>query len=67
MSDANKAGALLAESKREETRLAENISPDDPSEQIVVGVTERVRLVRNRLTVYKNVASEGAIMFDRLE
>lgn len=63
--DAVKAGKALAESKREETRLAENISPDDPSAVAVIGVSERVRLVRQRITIKGLVVDSGALVFDR--
>lgn len=66
-SDARKLGKSLAMSKREEQRLAENITPDDPGEQVVLGMSERFRVVRKSLRLFKNVPDEAAIVFDRNE
>lgn len=63
-SDARRLGKSLAMSKREEQRLAENITPDDPGEQVVLGVSERFRVVRKSLRLFRKVPDEAAIVFD---
>ena len=59
-------GKRLAEQSLMERRLAENITPDDPSEQIVLGSSNSLRIIPLSLTVTKLVPDDGALVFDRI-
>ena len=61
----DKLGKKLGENERNQKSTNENISPDDPSEQVVIGAITHLTLEAD-VKVIKKTPSEGAIAFDRL-
>ena len=63
LSTASKLGKELAASKQTESSLSDNISPDDPSEQIIIGAGGSV-VVSGTIHVIGKEYDEDSLVFN---